>query len=316
MLLLDGQAVAGDGESVGDEGLVLLNGLIDCKRSGDILHHRAHADGQPAGTHLAVHHGLNELLLTALRILLLESEHLDSLVGELGEGLAHGLDGLGLVLLDADHGAAASEHLLHDGCADDDLLRALEHDAEVAGEIGLALRAVQDQALSFAAGSGIEFHVCRESGSAESDHSAGLDTIEDGCAVFGDFCYEGVGKIHSFHPLVAFHGDFDMHHIVACEVLAGCDGLHGAGCGGMHECGDESAGFGDDLPCLHLVTYGHYGFRRRSQMLCHGHIHGLGQGQHLYGAASGEFCIIRMHTAYCECYLAHCLSSFLGDSAP
>ena len=108
MLPFHGQAVAGDGQSVGNERLILLHSLVDRERRGHVLHHRAHADRQSAGTHLTVHHGLDQLLLTALRILFLERKHLDSLVRKFGECLAHGLDGLGLVLLDADHGAASA----------------------------------------------------------------------------------------------------------------------------------------------------------------------------------------------------------------
>ena len=304
MLLLHGQAVAGDGQGIGNEGLVLLHGLVDREGCSHVLHHCTDADRQAAGTHLAVHHGLDKLLLAALRILLLERKYLD-VVGKLCNSLAHGLNSLGLVLLDADDGAAASEHLLHDGCADDDLLRALEHDAEVAGKIGLALRSVQDQALGHAAGSGIEFDMRGKGGSAESDHAASLDLVEDGRAVIGDFGNQGIGKIHALYPLVAFYGYFNVHHIVAGKVLAGCNGLHGAGCGRMHEGGDESAGFGYHLPCLHLVADSHYRLRRGAKMLCHRHIHSLRKRQHLDCAAARQFCIIRMHTANCKRNLTH-----------
>ena len=310
MLLLHGQAVAGNGKGIGDERLVLLHGLIDGKGGSNVLHHRANADGQAAGSHLAVHHGLDQLLLTALRILLLERKHLD-IVGKLTHRLLHGGDGLRLVLLDADHGTASAKNLLHDGSTHHYLLGTLQHDAEVAGEIGLALRAVQDQALSLAAGSGIELHMGGEGSSAESDHAAGLDLVEDGCAVFGDFSDKGVGKIHSLDPLVALHRNLDVSHVVACKILAGADGLHGTGCGRVYERGDESAWLRYHLACLHLVAYGHDGLRRGAKMLGHGNIQSLGQGQHLDGAAAGEFCIVRMHSAYCECYLTHCLSSFL-----
>ena len=303
--LLHGQAVAGDGQGVGNQRLVLLHSLIDCERGGHVLHDRADADGQAAGTDLAVHHRLDQLLLAALRILLLERKHLDA-VGQLGEGLAHGLDGLRLVLLYADNGAASAQHLLHDGCTHDYLLGALQHDAVVAGEVGFALRSVQDEALGHAPGGGIQFHMCGEGGSAEADHAAGLDLVEDGRAVFGDLGHEGVGKVHALNPLVTFHGYLDVGDGIAGQVLAGTYGLDGTGCRRVHECGYESARLGDHLSGLHLVSHFHYRLCGSTKVLCHRHIHHFRQRQHFDGASTRQLRIVRMDSADCKRYLTHC----------
>ena len=61
---------------------------------------------------------------------------------EIIDGGIHRGDGFGIVFLDADDGTGIAEHLLHDGDADDDLLAPLEHDAVVAGQVRLTLRAV------------------------------------------------------------------------------------------------------------------------------------------------------------------------------
>ena len=65
-----GKAISRNGQSISNERLVLLYGLIYGKRRSHVLHHCAHADRKPAGLDLTVHHGVDELFLTTLRVAL------------------------------------------------------------------------------------------------------------------------------------------------------------------------------------------------------------------------------------------------------
>ena len=83
MLFLHREAVACNGHSIGNERLVLLYSLIDRERGSDILDNGANADREAAGLHLTLHYGVNELFLTALRILFLKRKYLDIRIFEL-----------------------------------------------------------------------------------------------------------------------------------------------------------------------------------------------------------------------------------------
>ena len=48
MLRLDRQAVARDGEDVGEQRLVLLHGFVHGEGGGHVLHHGAHTDWKGA----------------------------------------------------------------------------------------------------------------------------------------------------------------------------------------------------------------------------------------------------------------------------
>ena len=180
MLRLQRQAVACHGQSVGNQRLVLLDCFIDRESGGHVLNHCTHADRQAAGLHLTAHNRVDELLLSALRVALLELLDPDVGIWQLAEGLLHRLDGFRLVLFYCKYARTASEHALHDGSAHDYLLGALKHYAEVAGEVRLALGTIDNQALSLASGSRVEFHVGREGRASEAHNAAFLDFLKYG----------------------------------------------------------------------------------------------------------------------------------------
>ena len=167
-----------------------------------------------------MHHGLDKLLFTSLRIFLFEREHLYALIRKLGKSFAHCLNCFRFVFLDAYDGAHVPEHLLHQSGPDDDLLGALQHDAEVACEIRLALCSVQNQAFRLASGSGIEFYVRGEGCAAKANNAARLDAVEDELPVIGNIRNKSIGKIDTIHPFISLYGNLDMGNVIACEVFA------------------------------------------------------------------------------------------------
>ena len=304
------EALARDGHGVVDERLVLLDHVIDGEGGADILDDRADGNRQGAGTDLAVHDGVDELLLTALRVTHLHGHDLDAVVLrgkllQLGDDLVDVGDGFGLVLLDGDGAGHVAEDLLEDGGADDDLLALLEEDAEVGGEVRLAFAAVDDQALALGSRRRGELDMGRERCAAETDDAAELDFLEQGFVVVRNLGDERIGLVDAFHPFVAFTGDFDGHDRVAGEVGARGDGLHRTGDGGMDIGGNESAGLGDRLADLDLVTDGDEGLGRGSDVLGDGEESAVRERHGLDPAFAGNLAVVRMDTADGECGLFH-----------
>ena len=298
MLRFHRQAVARDGEDIGEQRLVLLHGFVHGEGGGDILHHCANADRQGAGTHLAAHHGLGELLFTALRILLHKGLHHHVGIAEFGQGSLHYLDCHGLVVLDADVAARTAQDLLHYGGTHYYLLRVLQHQAVVAGEERLAFGTVDEQRLSSrTARSGIQFHVGGEGGTAKADNAVSLDALQHHVAVVRNSGYQIRGGVDAGGPLVSGNFNFDMGDGAACQVGTGGNALHRS-CGRtVHEGRDESCRFGYHLAGKHLVTYGHHRLRRGAEMLGHRHEKGLRKGQVLDGTVLRQLRILGMNSA-------------------
>ena len=106
--------------------------------------------GQAAGGHTAARHGLDELLFRALRIADVQRQQVDAAAQHGGDGR----DGLGLVLLDADGGALRLQDLQDDAQAADDAIGRFAHQAVVGRDVGLALRAVDDDGVDLAEAGG------------------------------------------------------------------------------------------------------------------------------------------------------------------
>ena len=231
MLVLHREAVACDCHHVCDQRHVLLYCLIHCERCCNVLNHSSHVDRKTHRLHLTLHHCIDKLLLTTLRVLLLESHHRNAVI-TLGSLLkfsdcsSHGLDSLRLVLLDTDDSRTSAENLLHDSGSDNDFLASLEHDAIVRSKIRLTLRSVKDKAISLLAWRRTKLHMCRECRTAESHDTVHLDLLKNLLVVLWDRCHESVCEVNALCPLVTLHIDLDVSHIVTGEVLARSDRLH------------------------------------------------------------------------------------------
>ena len=251
-----------------------------------------------------MHHGVDELLFATLRVTLLQRLHFHIRIAELAHRGAHRGDSLRLVLLDADH-AAAAEHLLHDGGADDDFFRTLDHDAVVAGQERFALGAVENQAFRHLAGRRAELDVGRESRTAQTYDTGGLDLVQDGGLVVGDGGHELLAAVDRGIPFIAFDGDLHVHDGIAGEVLARGDGLDRARYGRMDEGGDESARFRDHLADKDFVAHGDDRLGRGAEVLGHRDIDGLRERELLDGAFAGIFAVVGVDTTHRECQFTH-----------
>ena len=225
MLLVHREAVACDCHHICHKRHVLLYGLIYCERCCYVLNYGSNVDRKAHRLHLTAHHSVDELLLTTLRILLLEGHHRDAVISlcsllKLSHCSCHGSDSLRLVLLDTDHCLASAENLLHDRSTYYDLLASLDHDAVVRCEVRLTLGSVENEALSNLSRRRAKLHMRREGSTSESYDTIEFDLLENGLVILRNLCHESIGKVDAFSPLVALDVDLDMSHVVACLILA------------------------------------------------------------------------------------------------
>ena len=163
---------------------------------------------------------------------------------------AHGGDGFGLVVLDADHELACANEAEQDARARQDAVGALAHQAIVAGDPGFAFGAVEDQGVHARALA--ELHMAGEGGAAQTDQAAVAQPGQRRVATGALGIERGV-----FHPaLLAIGFDDDaarlqprgVRHRVAPEVD------HRAGGGGVHRSAEHAFGLADALPLEHFLA--------------------------------------------------------------
>ena len=95
-----------------------------------------------------MHHGINELLFTALRIHHLHLHHLNALIAKLCNYFADMGNGLRLVFLNCNGAGDVTHHLPQDSGSNHHLLSLFKEGAEVGGEVRLTFAAVYYNSLA------------------------------------------------------------------------------------------------------------------------------------------------------------------------
>ena len=242
--------------------------MVDGDGGVDVEHGAADVRGKTAGGHLLAGDRLAELLFAALRVAAAQRlDHDGSLL--LLDDLVEGLDAVFLVVLHADDDLVHAEHLGEVAAAADDLGRALEHRAMVAGDVGLAFRAVDDHRVDLADAAG-DLRVGRERSAAHADDTGLFDHFDH----FLNAQRVGVG------------GGFHLFTQFVLEVIVDHDGhdlaAHGVGTG-LHRsdrtgnaCVNGSAEtleFADLLSKLDIVALGDRGSAGCAEVHRHGDDH-------------------------------------------
>jgi len=245
--------------------------------------------------------GLAELFLTALGVAAAQGlHHHGSLL--LGNDLVHGVDAVALVVLHADDDLVHAEHLGQELGAANDLLGPLQHGAVVAGDVGLALRAIDDDGVHLADAAG-DLHVGGERSAAHADDAGVLDDLHHLLHA------EGIGirgGLDLFAHLV-LHVVFNDHRrdVAAHGIGAGFHCLHRAGNAGVDR-GAQSVEFADLLAHLHVVPGLDQGRAGRAKVHRHGDDHNSRRSQLLDGLFIGcGLHIMGMNAA--KESLCHCL---------
>ena len=281
-----GKRLAGDADHALDERLVFLDGLVDGIGRAHVLNHGAHVDGQLARRNLTADAGVDELLLAALRIA--QCQRLDGDAAETGGEPGQVVDGVGLVVLDADVGLGHVEGLHQDADADEDFLALLEHQTVVAGQIGLTLHTVDYQRVAHLALGHRQLDVRRERGAAHAHEAHLADLLDDIGRLKGYLTFDVGRAIDALEPFVALHFDDDGHLSVSVAVDEILDLVDHAGHGRMHIGRHESGRLGNELPHLHRIAFGDHRLCRRADMLRYGYFHNFGHRQRLYCTAGRQ----------------------------
>ncbi len=91
----------------------------------------------------------------------------------------HGRDGLRFVVLDADQAFPHAQQVHDDACPPDDVTGALPHQHVVAGDVGLALGAVQDEGPDRLERSGIELDAGGKGAAPQPDDAGPMDALAE-----------------------------------------------------------------------------------------------------------------------------------------
>ena len=312
------QLLTCDGRIAFEQRFVLHHGFIDGIGRPHVLYDSAHIDRDGWWCwYLTTDDGVDQLLLTSLRIALFQRhhfhvvfrvlEHLCTLQGEQ-------FDGLGLVGLYAN---VACSHLggLHQQFQSHEyLIGMFHHQPIVGGDIGFAFYSIDDHTFGFGGRRRCEFDERGESSTAHSCDTRFLHTCHNlfGCQfgmVFHQF--QRVRAVDALFPFVALHIDDNGWFAVACGIDGRIDLEHGARHRRIDRGRDEAASLSDERSHLHLVALGNYRFGRRTDMLRQRENGLLWQSSHLGLHLVRQFVLLRMNATYTECSCFHTLSSFL-----
>ena len=242
--------------------------MVDGDGGVDVEHGAADARGKTAGGHLLAGDRLAELLFAALRVAAAQRlDHNGSLL--LLDDLVEGLDAVFLVVLHADDDLVHAEHLGEVAAAADDLGRALKHRAMVAGDVGLALGAVDDDRIDLADTAG-DLRMGRERSAAHADDTGLFDHFDH---FLNAQCVGVGGRLHFFAQLVLeIIVNDNGHDLTAHGVGAG---LHRSDRTG-NACVNGSAEalkFTDLLSKLDIVALGDRGSAGCAEVHRHGDDH-------------------------------------------
>ena len=182
----------------------------------------------------------------------------------------HGLNGGLLVVLNTDHDILDPKILVHGQKCPLHVSHAIQHGAGIAGNVGLALGAVDDEILD-AIGIHVEFHVSREAGTAQAYDAAIPNGLQKRLAGIHNGRDDGLGRGHFPVGL----NDYSRNSSAARqEIIRDLGDL--AGYRGVNGGGHKTAGLGDEGADLDEVTDLHDGLGGRADM--HGHGNGYGRG--------------------------------------
>ena len=140
------------------------------RHSAHVLDKRANGHRQPARRDFPPGDSIDLLFLGALRILGLEHNHLHIVI-HVSEGLLHGGNGLGLIVLDGHADVLDAENMAHNLDASADIVGLLEHQSVIGSEVWLAFRAVDEKRIDGVAGRRRELYVSGEARTAHARHS-------------------------------------------------------------------------------------------------------------------------------------------------
>ena len=192
-----GGNISGNGDDAGNQGTAKDDGIANgVGRTGvETLH--AVVGRTLAMRHFDAGEHPDELLRATGRVAGRNDDDLNLCIPPLPDGGLHGGNGLGLVVFDADQSPPGLEYFPHDGYSLDDASGAFAHLEIVAGDVRLALRAIDDQGVEFAVLARIQLGVAWENRAAQADNARIAQVIaRDG--------RRGIAVVEGYAPDPAF----------------------------------------------------------------------------------------------------------------
>ena len=219
----------------------------------DVLAHHSHMGGQLAALDFLAGQQLDDLLLATGRVF--GRHHTDFDIAALAGPLDRG-NGLGLVVLDPNQGAAWVEQVLEDVDAGDDLVGMFTHQSIIGGDVRLALHRIDDQLFYSLMVAEVHLDAGGETRAPHSGNTGMADGVDQlAGAQLGVISHATVGDPFILAIGVEHHAD----GIHARWMLdrAGANGTDGAGSRRMNRGTNGAAGFGNHLPLEDPVAGGH-----------------------------------------------------------
>ena len=259
-----------------------------------VVHDYADIGGAAVRWHFLPGQCFDELPVGTHRVARRHRAHLD--LRKACGGAAHGGDGLGLVVLDADQRLARAGAMQHQAHPIDHVGGPVAHDAVVAGEIGFAFAAVDDQRVDLAALAERQLDRRRKGGAAQPDHAGRGDQRRDLRRCQRERIGRNVG-LECAVVSIGFKGDGLERQARRMRRGDLADGDDPARCRRMHGRGNAALRFGDQLAFQHLLTDQHHRAGRLPDVLQQRHVKPRRQGQGTQRRIGGRaLVIVRMHT--------------------
>ena len=214
---------------------------MDGHAGADVLAEHADVGRQAAAGHFAAGENLDQLLLATGGVLGGEDFQV---VAAPAEGRAHGGDGRGFVVFDADQHRVRLKQLHQDVDAADQRVGLFAHQQIVGADVRLALGAVDDQGVNLLLRAGGEFDRRGETGAAETADAGLADFFQQRGGVQLAIVRAG---LQGGPLLQAIAVEDDGWRRQARNVGEGlrANGADGAGGRGMHRHADQAVGGGE-----------------------------------------------------------------------
>jgi hypothetical protein len=230
------------------------------RRRAHVVDQNLEVQRQAALGNLTVKDGVDEHLLRPLRILDAQGDDFD-----VGGSRAQRGDGVGLVLLHTDGRTARPDPVADDLGAAHHRSRPFDHDPVVAGEIGLALTAVDHDELHALAFRHLELHVAGEGRAAETHQTRELYPIRH---LRGRQAHRiDGGRLGQPLAVVGIGLDHDGGQGLAVGVEPGLDGRDAPRHRSVEGGRDEAARLADQLAAAQALPDPDDGLRRGAGVL-------------------------------------------------
>ncbi len=271
-------ALAGDGHQPREQGAARHHRVGHRRRGGHVETDDADFGGNAVGGHLLPGKHLDELLFPAHGIAGGHADHPRGIEVRFGHCLAHGGNGLGLVVLDADEAFAGVHHVHEHADALDDAIRLVAHEQVVAGDVGLALGTVDHQGVDVAVRAGVDLDAGGKGGSPQPHDARPADALAQHGAV--QFLEPGQGfrQFAPFVPAVGFQHDAGRRQPGGVGYRLFGDLHHGPRGGRMDGGADVLGDPRNGLALEHFFSCFHQGFGHGADVLLQGNDEPFGQG--------------------------------------